>query len=202
MTVIRIRELGQANEAFRVLVSFDDEAEYEVQVSDPADMDIEENLAWYFEKHLRYPFLDKDKQDQAVREITAYGESLFGQVFGGQAYHDYLNLRAESFDECRIEITGSAALHRLHWEALRDPELPTPLSVRMPVTRRASKQPAGFTLRRDLPTLNILVITARPDGPRDVGYRSYFPPAYRCSAYCWPAGHRRSGPSRNMAGVA
>ena len=82
-----------------------------------------ENLAWYFEEHLRYPFLDKDMEQQAVEQIAEYGEALFGQVFGGEASHDYRNLRERSFDGCRMEVSGSAALHRLHWEALRDPDL-------------------------------------------------------------------------------
>jgi len=172
MTVIRIRELGHQDQAFRVRVSFDDDAEYQVSVTDPADETTEENLAWYFEEHLRYPFLDKDKEEQAVQQIAEYGESLFLQVFGGEANHDYRNLRAESFDGCRIEISGSASLHRLHWEALRDPGLTTLLAVRMPVTRRVSDQPSKFALRKDLPTLNILVVTARPEGARDIGYRT------------------------------
>lgn len=173
MTVIRLRELAQRdNGDFRIRVSFDDEAEYQVTVTDPADEAVENNIAWYFENHLRYPFLDKDKEQRAVGQIAEYGQSLFRQVFGGEASHDYRNLKAESFDGCRIEVSGSAALHRLHWEALEDPDLATPLSVRMPVARRVSDQPSRFALRKDLPTLNILVVTARPDGPRDVGYRT------------------------------
>ena len=80
-------------------------------------------LAWYFEEHLRYPFLDKDRERQAVRLIAGYGQGLFGQVFGGAASHDYRRLRERAFDGCRMEVSGSAGLHRLHWEALRDPEL-------------------------------------------------------------------------------
>lgn len=173
MTVIGLRELAQGDTGdFRIRVSFDDSAEFQVTVTDPANEAIENNVAWYFEDHLRYPFLDKDKEQHAVGQIAEYGQSLFRQVFGGEASHDYRNLKAESFDGCRIEISGSTALHRLHWEAFEDPDLSTPLSVRMPLTRRASDQPPRFALRKDLPTLNILVVTARPDGPRDVGYRT------------------------------
>lgn len=173
MTVIRLRELTQGdNGDFLIRVSFDDGAEYQVTVTDPADEVIENNISWYFEEHLRYPFLDKDKEQDAVSQIAEYGQSLFRQVFGGEASHDYRNLKAESFDACCIEISGSAALHRLHWEALGDPDLSTPLSVRMPLARRASDQPSRFALRKDLPTLNILVVTARPDGPHDIGYRT------------------------------
>ena len=63
-------------------------------------------------------------------------------------------------------------VHRLHWEALRDPDLPAPLAVRLPVTRRVERLGSKFDLPADRPTLNILVVTARPDGPGDVGYRT------------------------------
>ncbi len=154
-------------------MNFGGDAEYDVDVSDPADEASEQELAWYFEEHLRYPFLDKDREERAVGQITDYGTGLFRQVFGNEASHDYRKLREQSFDGCRLEISGSAALHRLHWEALRDPGSPgTPLSVRMPVTRRVDAQPSRFAVRDDLPTLNILVVTARPGGPHDVGYRT------------------------------
>jgi tetratricopeptide (TPR) repeat protein len=173
MTVIRLTELGRDEDGtFRVRVSFGEEAEYRVTVTDPGDETREKRLAWYFEEHLRYPFLDKDLEQAAVGQIINYGESLFGQVFGGDTSHDYKNLRAHSFDECRIEVSGSATLHRLHWEAMRDPALDSPLAVRMPVTRRVSDQPSKFALPDSRPTLNILIVTARPDGPDDVGYRT------------------------------
>lgn len=172
MTVIRLGERSAGDGKFTVRVHFGDYAEYDVQVTDPADEAAEQELAWYFEEHLRYPFLDADRERGAVRQIAAYGAALFGQVFGGKANHDYRTLRERSFDDCRLEVSGPAALHRLHWEALRDPDLDSPLAVRLPVTRRVDAQPSGFAVRGDLPTLNILVVTARPGGPHDVGYRT------------------------------
>jgi tetratricopeptide (TPR) repeat protein len=173
-TVIRLSERSAGEGTFRVRVEFGDEAEYDVDVTDPADAASEQELAWYFEEHLRYPFLDKDREEQAVTKIAAYGEALFRQVFGGgDASHDYRKQREQAFDNCRMEISGSAALHRLHWEALRDPDYPgTPLSVWLPVTRRVGAQPSKFAIRDGLPALNILVVTARPGGPHDVGYRT------------------------------
>ena len=172
-TVIRLSERSADDSQFRVRVNFGGDAEYDVDVSDPLDEASEQEFAWYFEEHLRYPFLDKDREAQAVGKITDYGVALFRQVFGNEASHDYRKLREQSFDGCRLEVSGSAALHRLHWEALRDPDYRgTPLSVRMPVTRRVDAQPSRFAVRDDLPTLNILVVTARPGGSHDVGYRT------------------------------
>ena len=107
-----------------------------------------------------------------MARIAAYGEALFAQVLGGDAYVDYRRLRDRGLDGCRIEVSGSAGLHRLHWEALRDPGVPVPLAVRMPVTRRVTGLGSKFDPPGARPTLNVLVVTARPGGPRDVGYRT------------------------------
>ena len=74
--VVRISGLGQDGDgAWRARVSFGDAAEYETTVSDPAEPGSEDLLAWYFEQHLRYPFLDKDYEQQAVaaREAARLG---------------------------------------------------------------------------------------------------------------------------------
>jgi tetratricopeptide (TPR) repeat protein len=171
--VVRVSGAGQAPDgAFGARVSFGDASEYEVTVADPAEPRDEELLAWYFEQHLRYPFLDKDLEQEAVARIAAYGEQLFAQVLGGDAYVDYRRLRDRGFDGCRIEVSGPAGWHRLHWEALRDPDLATPLAVRLPVTRRVAGLGSQFELPGKRPTLNVLVVTARPNGPADVGYRT------------------------------
>lgn len=48
---------------------------------------------------------------------------------GGAVSHNYRSLRERAFDGCRVEVTGSAGFHRLHWEALRDPGLDVPLGA-------------------------------------------------------------------------
>ncbi len=173
MTTIRVDEREQrADGAFDARVAFDDAGEYDVVVSDPAESGDENTFAWYFEQHLRFPFLDKDREQLAVERLTGYGTALFGQLFRDSAYADYRRLRECAFDGCRLEVTGSSAFQRLHWEALRDPELESPLAVRLPVSRRVERLPFRFALPPERTTLNILLVTARPDGPRDVGYRT------------------------------
>ncbi|BAL89598.1 hypothetical protein AMIS_43780 [Actinoplanes missouriensis 431] len=158
--------------SFVVRVSFPDATEYEVAVVDPAVAGDEERLAWYFEEHLRFPFLDQDWDDDAVERLQAYGQRLFDQIFGGPAAADYRALARRGFDGCRLQVQGSAAFHRLHWEALFDPELPVPAVLRLPVTRRVDLPSRGFELPPERPTLNILVVTARPGGRADVGFRT------------------------------
>jgi len=55
---------------------------------------------------------------------------------------------------------------------MRDPDLDVPLTVRLPVTRRVDALSSKFDLPGRRPTLNILVVMARPDGLADVGYRT------------------------------
>ncbi|GLW28385.1 CHAT domain-containing tetratricopeptide repeat protein [Actinoplanes regularis] len=172
-TVIGVSEQSCGPDgSFVVRVSFPDATEFEVTVSDPAVPGDEERLAWYFEEHLRFPFLDQDWHDDAVQRLREYGQRLFEQVFGGQSAGDYRSLARRGFDGCRLQVRGTAAFHRLHWEALFDPELPVPAVLRLPVTRRVDLPARGFELPPERPTLNILVVTARPGGRADVGYRT------------------------------
>jgi hypothetical protein len=93
-TVVRLAEQSQNPDgSFRIRVSFGDAAQYDVTVADPADQAGEARLAWYFEEHLRYPFLDKDLEQDATGRIVAYGAALFQQVFGGLASQRYRALR-------------------------------------------------------------------------------------------------------------
>src|ERR1700691_4417272 len=118
MTVIRVAENGMsANGSFQAVISVGDGAEYDIAVTSPADAAAESELEWYFQEHLRFPFLDIDREQAAKDRIVAYGQDLFGQVFGGVAHYDYRRLRDMSFDGCHLEVSGSAKFHALHWEA-------------------------------------------------------------------------------------
>jgi tetratricopeptide (TPR) repeat protein len=177
MSTISITQTSAAEGGtFQAVVGFEGAGQYPVAVEDPfaGDTAGEKLLAWYFEDHLHYPFLDKDHERDAVARITNYGHDLFTQVFGTDAgcYYEYRRAQDAGFDDCRLEVIGSSAFHRLHWEALLDPKMQLPLVVRVPVVRRVGKVGTGFDLAQDRPTLNILVVTARPDGARDVGYRT------------------------------
>jgi hypothetical protein len=184
VTVVRVTEVpGGADGAYAARVAFGDVAEYEVTVRAPGDAAAERLLAWYFEEHLRFPFLDRDLERQAAAALAGYGRELFGQVLGGVAAHDYRRLRERAFDGCRLEVTGSAGFHLLHWEALRDPDMDVPLSVRLPVTRRVARLPSAFELPSGQPALRILLVTARPFGEGTV--TSYCPSCSRCFGWIW-----------------
>lgn len=174
MNTVTIRELpGAADGVLRVSVDFGNGTSVEVDVRDPASAEQERLLTWYFEEHLRYPFLDGVRAGEATELVSAYGRDLFGQVFAGEAAYGFRQLRQRGFDGCRLVVEGSAAVHRLHWETLEDPDpAGGPVALRIPVTRRVGRRPVPFDLPSGRSVLRILVVTARPDGPQDVGYRT------------------------------
>ncbi|UGT59854.1 tetratricopeptide repeat protein [Nocardia asteroides] len=173
-SVVRLVERGVDEDGSHLVrVSYPSEGtEFDVSVTDPASADDEQLLAWYFEQHLRFPFLDGDRRRAAVEVLREYGRDLFTQVFGGAAGLEYQLMRRRGFEGCRIEVVGGASLHRLHWEALFDPALDSPLALRIPITRGVEARSARFETAGPWPTLNILVVTARPGGANDVGYRT------------------------------
>ena len=177
MSVITLAE-RQSNPdgTFEVAVRFEGGGEHVVRVTDPlAGVPSGEGLlTWYFEEHLRYPFLDRDMEREAVTLLVNYGSELFNQVFGASSdcSYEFRRARDTGFDGWRIEVVGGVDFHRLHWEALRENAAGTPLGVRVPVVRRVENVERGFDVEAQGPALNVLVVTARPLGARDVGYRT------------------------------
>lgn len=71
-----------------------------------------------------------------------------------------------------FEIAGSPAFQSLHWEALWDPKLPQPFALQATFIRRNLQPQVMRAKVREAPTINVLVVTARPGAGRDVGYRT------------------------------
>ncbi len=177
MSIITLTERALGSDGvFEVAVRFEDGGEHVVRVADPlaGNPDGERLLAWYFEEHLRYPFLDSDLEREAVALLAGYGKELFEQVFGEDrdCSYEFRRVRDAGFDGWRLEVVGGMEFHRLHWEALRDGGAGAPFGVRVPVVRRVENVDRGFDVEAKSPTLNVLVVTARPGGARDVGYRT------------------------------
>ncbi|HOO54073.1 MAG TPA: tetratricopeptide repeat protein [Methanothrix sp.] len=174
MTLITIRETGAADESPNATVSFDNRGENSITITDPFSEQEEQRLEWYFEEHLRFPFLEGVRAEEAKRSVASYGEVLFDQVFQDRSiYSRYSQARQEGVEKLRFEIVGSPEFfHRLHWETLKDPELPTPFVVEAPMVRRTFHAPIIDAKSKLSPTINLLIVTARPDERRDVGYRT------------------------------
>ena len=169
-----IRIVEKANgDGFAVRVAMGDEGEFEAAVKPPFDAVEEQKLEWYFEEYLRYPFAFEARAKEAAASVKAYGESLFKQLFADpSARAIYEVVKREGLEHLRFEITGSPAFHALHWEALKDPDLPSAFSLGAPMVRKSPKpQPLPAEVNPS-PTLNVLIVTARPNAERDVGYRT------------------------------
>lgn len=170
---ITIREQDGPDDANAVL-RLDQGPEFPITLSDPFSEEEEERLEWYFEKHLRRPFLNQIKAERAADSVEAYGEALFNQVFDDpDAYARYREAYNEDgVDTLRFEIEGSPEFHGLHWETLKDPDHPRAFSLDCPVVRKSQKAPAADARPQESPTINVLVVTARPHREQDVSYRT------------------------------
>ncbi|GJD22721.1 hypothetical protein RIVM261_076770 [Rivularia sp. IAM M-261] len=173
MKVITIRETQATATGFVGSLIFDD-GEYQINITDPFTPSQERQLEWYFEEWLTYPMLNGVKAQKAKASVISYGESLFNQVFGDRgAYSRYCQLRGE-LAQVKIEIVGnSPEFHALHWEAMRDKDLPRPLAVDCVMVRKRIQKPAPVPANlAESPVINLLVVISRPNEEHDVGYRT------------------------------
>lgn len=178
MTLVTIRAREAAGDGPNATVSFDAGPEYAVRVTDPFSPAEEERLEWYFEEHLAFPFLDQVRAREAAESVRTYGEALVAQLFTDRsADSDYRTALQSGIDTLRFETAGPPDFQHLHWEALKDPDLPRAFALEAPMVRK-NLRPQGIAAAvRASPTINILVVTARPDAERDVGYRTISRPA-------------------------
>src|SRR5712691_2221079 len=174
MTLIRIQERSGGPNGSNATVSFDHGPEYQVTVHDHFSEKEEEQLEWYFEQYLRFPFLRQVQAKAAAGSITAYGEALFKQVFADppNVLFAYKTAVQAGLNTVEVEIAGSPKFHALHWEALKDPELPRPLALQAIMIRKNLEHQIVHADVRPSPTINLLLVAARPFGKRDMGYRT------------------------------
>ncbi|HEY6406709.1 MAG TPA: CHAT domain-containing protein, partial [Ktedonobacteraceae bacterium] len=173
MTLIRIREQTGGQNGSNATLSFADGGDYAITIHDPFSKEQEEQLEWYFEEHLDFPFLQQVKAQTAAASIDSYGETLFKQLFADpEAYATYKDALKAGPHTLHFEIVGSPGFHALHWEALKDPKRPEPLALQASMVRKNRDPQVSQAKVRTSPTLNVLLITARPFGKQDVGYRT------------------------------
>ena len=148
------------------------EADFEFSISD----DDRWLMRWYFEQYLLFPYgLFKDRAEKAEKVMEDAGARLFNAVFGEQAIQRLYGTVANSLGECRITIEADDATGwALPWELMRDPVQKVWLARKAGAFVRSHPQAtaAPLDLPQDLPTLNILMVIARPKGPEDVPFQS------------------------------
>ncbi len=173
MAVIRIQERTGGSEGTNAIVIFNNGPEYPITITDPFDDQQEQELEWYFEEHLEFPFTKKVRAQNAAVSITAYGENLFKQVFGDpDIYAEYRALLKSGLHDLQIEIAGSPQFHAHHWESIKDPKLAQPLALEAAMVRKNLKPQVIPSSIRPSPVINLLIVASRPSGVHDVGYRT------------------------------
>jgi CHAT domain/NACHT domain len=173
MSLITITETGRFTDQPNATLSFDHGAPQPITITDPFSDVEEERLRWYFEEHLRFPFTDQVHASQAAQSVVAYGDTLFAQVFKSHPdlYARYQAAAQSGLQNLHFDIIGSPAFHQLHWEALREPGR-DPFVLHAAMVRRSTANLQSKLEMPASPTINLLVVTARPHGRRDVGYRT------------------------------
>ncbi len=174
MPILTIREEELTDQGFVATLNFDSGNSYEITVSDPFTPRQEGELEWYFEEWLVFPILETAKAERAAISVQSYGKQLFEQVFKSNfdAYGEYRDLRRQLSQVEFVIESESPEFQGFHWEALQDPDLPRPFSVDCIISRKrrgATVVPAKIA---SSPTLNLLVVIARPDEETDVNYRT------------------------------
>jgi tetratricopeptide (TPR) repeat protein len=173
MALLSIQERSGGSESSNAVVRFDNGPLYPITISNPFLDEEEQELEWYFEEHLEFPFTNKVRAQNAARSITTYAENLFKQVFGdNDIYAEYRALLKGGLSGLQIEIEGSPTFHALHWEAIKDPKFEQPLSLQAVMIRKNLHPQALPASVHPSPTINLLIVTARPSVERDVGYRT------------------------------
>ena len=172
-------EAGQ----LQMLLCFQDEKqreEFPITMRHPHDAKAEENLEWYFETYIDQPYTAESKVRRTVEQyIVDYGQELFRQLFADdrarQRFYDAIN--RDGFEGITFEIVGrekSTEFQAILWETLRDPDsADRPLVASgLRMVRRSTKKSLIKARVEEHPTLNLLIVTARPGGAHDVNYRT------------------------------
>ncbi|TRU23773.1 MAG: tetratricopeptide repeat protein [Microcystis aeruginosa Ma_QC_B_20070730_S2] len=174
MLVLTIREEGMNDGGFTASLNFDSGNSYPITVTDPFTNQEEKDLEWYFEEWLVFPTLETDKAQKAANSVQNYGENLFKQVFQNNlnAYGEYRDLRKQLSQLQIIIESQSPEFQALHWEALKDPDLPRPFSIDCIISRQRRGATVVPVQMATYPTINLLVVIARPNEESDVNYRT------------------------------
>lgn len=166
---IQIQEKSFEDNAFEIALHIDGKT-FNVQLSNPFNAKTEQLLEYYFEEYINKPYDDVIVQP-APKMIADYGENLFRQLFKGEAQEALQKLQ---FQKLRIEVMGSNPLFQsLYWETLKAPN-EVPFVEKGVVFRRRTNVQTSQTASKQAayPTINLLIVTARPAEEQDVNHRT------------------------------
>ena len=136
-----------------------------------------EDLRWYLEDYLQYPFDPAPKTAARVeKRMAEIGTELFRALFHADddARDLWATLRAR-LNDTRVEIvTGVREATSIPWELIRDPKTDMPLALRARAFVRAQPQAAQLPQlpQTESGPIRILLVICRPGGGEDVPFRS------------------------------
>jgi hypothetical protein len=176
MPVLRLRQFAEGENRYRVLLELEEDGRRrsaESRFSFQLGAQDQEDLRWYLEDYLQYPF---DPAPAIAARIETRMAELGVELF--RAVLEKTPLWAEvrhQLGDTRIEIsTGVKEASSIPWELLRDPEADVPLALRARAFVRATHDAVQ---RPKLPQsdggpIRVLLVICRPRGRRDVAFRS------------------------------
>jgi tetratricopeptide (TPR) repeat protein len=136
----------------------------------PLDGEALEDLRWYLEDYLLAPFGVWEDRGPAVRgKLAAWGEQVFGSVFGGGPARDaYQRARDRGLEV--VFRSAEPGLLGLPWELMSDGSGPVALGAGG-ISRSLPVADAAATLEVLGGKLRVLMVISRPAGTDDVGYQ-------------------------------
>ncbi|MFM2320583.1 MAG: hypothetical protein RLZZ215_3204, partial [Pseudomonadota bacterium] len=136
---------------------------------------LQQDLRWYLEKFLDYPFDPETFTAERVQDaLQSWGEHCFTTLFQGQALLWFDAARQQGLENLTLKIASNdPRILAWPWEALRDPDGAT-LAHTCRIERQVDKVHDPLPLPDNLPRdcINILLVIARPNGDNDVGFHA------------------------------
>ena len=157
-----------------------------IQVEGRPNSNLLQDLRWYLEDFLTYPFEpNTDIAERVQQALQSWGEETFTRLFSGRARDWYQEARRSDAGLAGLTVCIAGDDPRIlawPWEALRDPEGST-LAHACRIERRLNELHDPLPLPLELPRdrVNILLVVARPFGDEDVGYHALSRPLVELS---------------------
>ncbi|MBF0437111.1 MAG: tetratricopeptide repeat protein [Magnetococcales bacterium] len=140
--------------------------------------DLRQDLRWYLEKFLEYPFSPYSEAAEAVwSTLEKWGADCFKRLFGaGNAAIWYGEARRAGLNNLTLRIASDdPVVLAWPWEALFDADDGVFLAHSVGVERQLGgklRDPPELPGNLPRDRLNILLVIARPGGDQDVGYHA------------------------------
>lgn len=143
----------------------------------PFDSKALDDLRWYLEEYLRFPYgLEPENAQKIEQKLQAWGQQLFDLVFRSneKAREFFQEATRAGLDKCEISIVSdNPAVLNLPWELLFSPDY----QFLAPLLAGMYRSLSNYAVRAELGTmsdeqLNILLVIAQPYGERDINFQT------------------------------